>query len=579
MEPIIGIDLGTTNSEVAFYHDGRIDVIADNDNGIVPSVVGLNDDGTIVVGREAVNQAAIKPESTVLSIKRRMGTDDRIELGDNRFSPQEISAFILKALKRRAEKHLNQPVSKAVITVPAYFTDAQRQATREAGQIAGLEVVRIVNEPTAAALTYHHGDDNRTRRLLVYDLGGGTFDVSIVKIENGVVEVLASTGDNKLGGDDFDRKIVDELVDHLKRKHDLDVSGDFRVMARLLRAAEAAKCALSSAPYTRIEEDHVGRKDGRDIHLSMELAREQFEAMIEDDLSRTMQSVTRALKDADMLPGAIDQIILVGGSTRIPRISELLEEKFNNRPHGEIDPDLCVAMGAGIQAAREMGLEDATVLVDITPYSFGTAAVGMVDGEPSMTMFVPLIRRNTKLPATRTEGFCTMVNQQEAVEVTVYQGEEPDAMDNVLLGKYMFNLTPAPAGSTITLQFDLNLNGILKLKAVEKDTGKHIDAVIENALSHIDETTLTESRERIDSLLPLGQDDMAGTAEPSDQLPLEFSTVVQRAEKQLDSAGEEDTEEIVNLIEDIRDAVKANDMEKARRQRDALDDLLFYLES
>jgi len=579
LEPIIGIDLGTTNSEVSFYYDGKINVINDADNGIMPSVVGLNDDGSIVVGREAVNQAAIAPERTVLSIKRRMGTDAVIGLGDNTFSPQEISAFILKALKRRAEKHIKQAVSKAVITVPAYFTDAQRQATREAGEIAGLEVVRIINEPTAAALTYHQEDDNQTRHLLVYDLGGGTFDVSIVKIESGVVEVLASTGNNQLGGDDFDRKIVDELVVHLKRKHELDVTADFRVMSRLLRAAEAAKCALSSSPYTNIEEDHVGNKDGQDVHLSMELSRERLEELIKDDLSQTMRAVTQALKDASMMPSAIDQIILVGGSTRIPRISELLEEKFNIRPHGEIDPDLCVAMGAGIQAAREMGMDDATVLVDITPYSFGTSAVGIVNGEPSMTQFVPLISRNTKLPATRTEAFATMVNNQEAVEVNVYQGEAPDAMDNVRLGNYMFYLTKAPAGSTITLQFDLNLNGILKIKAVEKDSGKHIDAVIENALPRIDDAVLTETRARIDTLLPPEQGEAAGATAGSDDLPMEFTDIVQRAEKLLDTAAEDDAEEIVNLIEDIRDAVKAKDMEQARGHRDALDDLLFYLDS
>jgi molecular chaperone DnaK len=577
VEPIIGIDLGTTNSEVAFYYDGKIEVIEDGDNGIVPSVVGLNDKGEIVVGREAVNQAAIAPERTVLSIKRRMGTDAAIDLGENTFSPQEISAFILKALKRRAEKYFQQSVTKAVITVPAYFTDAQRQATREAGQIAGLEVVRIINEPTAAALTYHQHGDNQTRQLLIYDLGGGTFDVSIVKIESGVVEVLASTGNNHLGGDDFDKKIVDDLIAHLNRKHDLDVSGDFRVMARLLRAAEAAKCELSSAPYTRIEEDHIGIKSGQSIHLSFEFSRNRFEELIEEELSQTMQAVTRALKDAAMLPAAVDQIILVGGSTRIPRISQLLEEKFKLTPHGEIDPDLCVAMGAGMQAAREMGLDDATVLVDITPYTFGTSAVGFVNGEPSMTQFVPLIRRNTKLPVSRSEAFCTMLDNQEAVEVNVYQGEEPDATDNVRLGNYMFYLTKAPAGSQITMQFDLNLNGILKIKAVEKDTGKHIDAVIENALPRVSETVLSETRERIDTLWP--QEEVGGASSSPGDLPLEFADIIRRAEKQLDGAVEDDAEEIVNLIEDIRDALESGDMDQARQHRDSLDDLLFYLDA
>jgi molecular chaperone DnaK len=576
MEPIIGIDLGTTNSEVAFHSNGTIEVIQDGDNGIVPSVVGVDENGSIIVGQQAVNQAVVAPERTVISIKRRMGSDARIELGANTFSPQEISAFILKALKQRAEKYLKQPVTKAVITVPAYFTDAQRQATREAGQIAGLEVVRIINEPTAAALTYERNHE-QPRRLLVYDLGGGTFDVSIVKIEGGVVEVLASTGDNQLGGDDFDKKIAAEFVSHLRNKYGLDVADDRLVMTRLLRAAENAKRALSTAPYTRVEEDHIARKDGQDVHLSLELSRQRFESLIDEDLSRTMQAVTRALKDAAMLPSAIDQIILVGGSTRIPKISRLLEEKFSLPPHGEIDPDLCVAMGAGMQAAREMGQDDASILVDITPYTFGTSAVGVVDGEPCMTQFVPLIRRNTKLPARRSEAFCTMVDRQEAVEVKVYQGEAPNARDNIMLGKYMFNLTPAPAGSEITLHFDLDLNGILKIKAVEKQTRKHIDAIIENALPRINGAKLTQSRDRVDNLW--SQDPKPGASSAGGDMPLEFADVIRRAEQQLDTTADDDREEIINLIEDIRDAVEAGNMDRARQHRDGLDDLLFYLDA
>jgi molecular chaperone DnaK (HSP70) len=577
MDPIIGIDLGTTNSEVAFFDQDRITVICDDDDGIVPSAVGLDDAGGVIVGRQALNQAIIAPERTILSIKRRMGSHDEIVLGQNRFSPQEISAFILKALKGRAEKRLQQPVSKAVITVPAYFTDMQRQATREAGRIAGLDVVRIINEPTAAALAYER-TSGQTRRLLVYDLGGGTFDVSIVRIEEGVVEVLASTGDNQLGGDDFDRKIVADLVTHIGRKYDVDISGDDLVMARLLRTAETAKKALSTAPFTRVEADHIARKGGQDIHLSMELSRDRFEALIEADLARTMRAVTRALKDAAMLPAAIDQIILVGGSTRIPRISQLLEEKFGLVPHGEVDPDLCVAMGAGIQSAREMGLDNAGILVDITPYTFGTSAVGEIDGKPSMTQFIPLIRRNTKLPASRSEVFYTMYDDQQAVEVTVYQGEEPDATDNVLLGKYLFHLTKTPAGSQITLQFNLNLNGILKIKAVEKQTGQHIDAVIENALPRMDGKDLADISQRIENLWR-GQEGAAPPPAAAGALPPAFADIISRAEKQLESASEDDREEIVDLIEGIRDAFEAGDADLAGEQRDALDDLLFYLEN
>jgi len=341
MEPIVGIDLGTTNSEVAFIMDGRATVLMDNDNGIVPSVVGLDTNGKIIVGHEALNQAIVSPERTVQSVKRLMGSGQSIRMGDSDYQPQEISACILKSLKERAEKRLEKPVNKAVITVPAYFTDAQRLATREAGEIAGLTVVRIINEPTAASLAYE-SQNAETQTILIYDLGGGTFDVSIVRIENGVVEVLSSTGDNHLGGDDFDQLIVDRLTAHIQEDLKLKETDKNPVlMARLRRAAEKAKIALSFEPYTRIEEDHIGKKLFRDIHLSYELSRNDFEEMIQDYLDRTMESVTKALDDACLLAAAIDKIILVGGSTRIPCISEMLTEKFGKAPHGEIDPDLC----------------------------------------------------------------------------------------------------------------------------------------------------------------------------------------------------------------------------------------------
>ncbi len=578
MEPIIGIDLGTTNSEVAFAFDGRVEVIEDNDNGILPSCVGLSDHGRIIVGAEARNQAVIAPERTVLSVKRRMGSNDKLTLGDAEFLPQEISAFILKALRKRAENRIGQAVNKAVITVPAYFTDAQRQATREAGQIAGLEVVRIINEPTAAALAYE-SLNAEPRRILVYDLGGGTFDVSIVSIEEGVVEVLSSTGDSRLGGDDFDRRIVTHLVSHIEEELKLPVRENPVTMARLLRAAEAAKIELSTRPFTTVEEDHIGRKMGRDLHLSLEVSRKQFEDMIATDLARTMESINKALKDASLLPGAIDKIILVGGSTRIPRISQMLEEKFRQQAHGHIDPDLCVAMGAGIQAGREMGEDDSGVLVDITPYTFGTSAMGEVDGQHSLTMFVPLIRRNTKLPARHSEVFFTVVENQEEVDVRVYQGEAPDAEDNILLGNYSFKLTPAPAGSKIILDFELDLNGILKIKAIEKKTGKFIDAVIENAISRFDEEALKHTRQRIDALWgdDREEDGGAGKEAAAAVMPAKYASLIRRAEEKLPEAAAEDRDELINLIEDIRDALQAGKEDEADRLYQELDDILFYI--
>lgn len=471
-----------------------------------------------------------------------------------------------------------------MITVPAYFTDSQRQATREAGEIAGLEVIRIINEPTAAALAYER-TRSEPHRILVFDLGGGTFDVSIVKIEDGVVEVLSSTGDNRLGGDDFDQKIVARLLEHIQKELKLSVVDNPVVMARLTRAAEAAKITLSSEPYVKIEEDHIGKKGPKNVHLSYELSRMDFEEMLADDLTRMMDSVKKALEDADLLPSTIDKIILVGGSTRIPSISRMLEEKFSHLPHSEIDPDLCVALGAAIQAGREMGLKTTSILLDITPYTFGTSALGQVDGVPCISMFVPLIRRNTKLPASRSEAFQTLYENQEAVEITVYQGENPDALDNVLIGKYLFKLNNAPAGSVMILKYHLDLNGILKIQAIEKRTGKQIHGVIENAISRFTEHELSDSKQKIEELWhgqqPVLEDQSDAPSEEDDsgkrRMPADIAAIIRQAETQLDSASPEDRDEIINLVEDIRDAVKEDRMEDADAFKRELEDILFYV--
>jgi len=585
MEPIIGIDLGTTNSEVACIIGSNSQVIENGDRGILPSCVGLDPDGKIIVGAEAKNQAVIAPDKTVLSIKRLMGSDEKIVLGDTAYLPQEISAFILKALKARAEKSMERPVEKAIITVPAYFTDAQRQATREAGAIAGLEVVRIINEPTAAALAYEN-TNSETRRILVYDLGGGTFDVSIVKIENKIVEVLASTGDNKLGGDDFDRKIMETLADHCENKLKIKVKNNPVIMARLRKAAEDAKITLSSEPYAKIEEDHIGKKLMKAVHLSYELSRIDFEEMIEEDVSKTNDAISKALKDASLLPSDIDKIILVGGSTRVPKIPKMLEERFKKKPHGEIDPDLCVAIGAAMQAGREMGMDNSGVLLDVTPYTFGTSAIGEVNGIPTATMFVPIIHRNTKLPASKSDAFHTIVDNQERVEIRIFQGEKPEALDNIEIGKYMFDLTEAPAGSVIVMNFDLDINGILKIRAVEKISDKHVEATIENAFSAFDEKEMEASRGKIDSVWA-GEDESfittgtgfkpeTGKSEtdtpepPPDGIPAETAAVMDKAAGLLDTVDEEEKDEIINLMEDIRDAAKEKRFEDIEKLREAV---------
>jgi molecular chaperone DnaK (HSP70) len=594
MEPIVGIDLGTTNSEIAFIINGRAEVLKEDNQAILPSCVGFDKNGQVFVGLEAKNQAIIAPERTVLSIKRKMGSDARININGTSYRPQEISAFILKSLKKRAETVLGREVRQAVITVPAYFTDAQRQATREAGEIAGLNVVRILNEPTAAALAYE-SQSKATQTVMVYDLGGGTFDVSIVKIENGVVEVLSSTGDNHLGGDDFDNKIIDLLVEHLHKEHKLAVRDDRVAMARLKRAAEGAKIALSQEPFTVIEEDHIGKRLLKSVHLSYELSRGDFEALIEDDLLKTMESVNKALEDAGKHPADLDKIILVGGSTRIPAIVKMLEEKTGLKPHGEVDPDLCVALGAAIQAGREMGLESSGILLDITPYTFGTSAIGELNGQFVLDRYVPMIQRNSKLPISRSEAFATVYDRQERVDIKIYQGEQPLATANIEIGSYDFELSKLPAHSTIVMNFDLDVNGILKIRAVEKKTGKDIQAVIKNAFPKASAQELTAVRDKIDGVWRQGRDEtppmpnqsgaiapaLNSSPEPSmAQAPSdEISRLLRDAEAKLAQVSAQDVDELVNLIEDLKDAKSSGNPEKIGKIKQELEDLLFYLET
>src|SRR5262249_44475405 len=383
MDLIVGIDLGTTNSEIALYREGRPHVLGDELGRIIlPSVVGVTEIGELLVGEEARNQYVLYPERTIRSIKRRMGSDTKVSLGGAEYTPQEISAIILKRLREIAERRLERPVNKAVITVPAYFSDTQRQATREAGEIAGLEVVRIINEPTAASLVYEAAQ-HQGKRILVYDLGGGTFDASIVRIEQGVVEVIASHGNNHLGGDDFDHKIVEHVLEHLKIKHGVDVSGQPKAMARILRSAEAAKRHLSDHPYTRIEEEYIAEKNGKAVHLALELSRLEYEDMIAPFLEETLGAVHMALESASLTASQIDEILLVGGATRTPLVRTRLADVFNMEPRGDVDPALCVAMGAAMQGAVLAGAEVSALLVDITPYTFGTSASTYRDAKPN----------------------------------------------------------------------------------------------------------------------------------------------------------------------------------------------------
>jgi molecular chaperone DnaK (HSP70) len=579
-DEIVGIDLGTTNSEIAVYRDGRPEILADEQGRkILPSVVGLTEAGELLVGEEARNQWLLYPDRTVRSIKRRMGQSETVRMADHDYTPQEISAIILKRLKEIAERRLERPVRKAVITVPAYFSDTQRQATREAGKIAGLEVVRIINEPTAAALVYEAGQ-HQGKRILVYDLGGGTFDVSVVRIEEGVVEVISSHGNNHLGGDDFDQKIVAHILEQLKIKQGVDVSNEPRAMTRILRAAEAAKRHLSDHPYARIEEEYLTGMDTKPVHLSLELSREDYEQMIAPYVEETLQAIHNALQAADLTASQIEEILLVGGATRTPMIRRRLLEVFGSEPRGEVDADLCVAMGAAIQGAAIAGAEVSAVLVDVTPYTFGTSAIGELDGELYPYHYVPIIARNTPIPVRKSEAFFTVVDDQTAVDVKIYQGEESDALENIQIGEFRIEgLSKAPAGNPVVLDLALDRDGILHVAALEKNTGLERRISIDKAVARYGAAELQQARDRIGSLFGQDDADMAMEGDAASFGHADLAALLDKAGAKLDAVGDEDRQEMIDLMETIRDARAAGDVATVEQTRAQLSDLLFYLET
>ncbi len=578
-DEIVGIDLGTTNSELALYRHGRSEILADEQGRkILPSVVGLTETGEILVGEEARNQLLLYPDRTVRSIKRRMGHAETVRMAGKEYTPQEISAIILKRLKEIAEARLGHAVRKAVITVPAYFSDTQRQATREAGEIAGLEVMRIINEPTAAALVYEAGQ-HEGKRILVYDLGGGTFDVSVVRIEEGVVEVISSHGNNHLGGDDFDQKFVAHILEHLKLGQAVDVSDQPRAMARIFRAAEAAKRHLSDHPFARIEEEYLTEVEGKPVHLSMELARDEYEAMIAPYVQETLQAVHTALRSAELTASQVEKILLVGGATRTPMIRRRLAEVFGHEPRGEVDADLCVALGAAIQGAAIAGAEVSAVLVDVTPYTFGTSALGELDGEYYPYRYVPIIPRNTPIPVRKSEVFYTVADNQTDVDVRIFQGENADALQNIQIGQFRVEgLSKAPSGNEVVLDLALDRDGILRVTAQEKSTGLERRISIDQAVTRYDAANLQEARARIGALF--GEDGAEpasdGDAGANDA---DVAALLDKARARLDAAGDEDRREMIDLMEAIRDARAADDAAALDQARSQLADLLFYLET
>jgi molecular chaperone DnaK len=569
---IIGIDLGTTNSEVAIVENGKVHVIADAGNKILPSFVGIGDGGEILVGETARNQYLLYPERTIKSIKRKMGQEVSVTMAGRSYKPQEISAIILKRLKAVAENYVGKAVDKAVITVPAYFSDAQRRATREAGEIAGLEVVRMINEPTAAALVYGAGHAE-AKRMLVYDLGGGTFDVSVVNVQDCVVEVLSTHGDNHLGGDDFDQLIVEHILDHLRKTHGIEIADHSKAMARIVRAAEQAKLALSDEPFAQIAEEYLLEHNGTPIHLTLELARSTYEAMIADYVDATMEATQIALKGANLKASDIAEIILVGGSTRTPCIRERLFNEFGIEPHGEVDPDLCVAMGAAMQAAMIGGQAVDAVLVDVTPYTYGASAMGFLEGMPYPYQFFPIIHKNSVLPVHKSEAFMTHQDGQRRVDVRIFQGEDPDALNNVEIGEFKIEgLQNVAAGNVITVTLELDLNGILHVSAREKATGNEKSITINNAISRFAPEALAGSRQRVEALF--GEANVQET-----KLADEARKVIDKAKSLLNQVSSEDKEDIVDLIYTLSNHIEGGDEAALREPLARLKDILYYIES
>ena len=563
MSKTIGIDLGTTNSCVAVWEGGEAKVIANPEGSrTTPSVVAFKN-GEIIVGQAAKNQMVTNPE-TISSIKRLMGTSKKVEANGKKYTPEEISAMILSDLKKTAEAYLGEPVKKAVITVPAYFNDAQRQATKNAGKIAGLEVERIINEPTAAALAYGLDKQEKTEQILVYDLGGGTFDVSILEIGDGVFEVKATSGNNHLGGDDYDKRIIDYLVDEFKKETSIDLSKDKMAMQRLKDAAEKAKKDLSGMTTTNISLPFISQGADGPVHLEKSLTRAKFEELTHDLTESTLEPVRNALKDAKLSKSDIDKILLVGGSTRMPIIAETIKKELGMEPSKGVNPDEVVAMGAAIQGGVLTGDVNDIVLLDVTPLSLGIETLGGV-----CTVLIP---RNTTIPTSKSQIFSTAADNQPAVDIHILQGERPMAADNKTLGNFQLtNIAPAPRGvPQIEVTFDIDANGIVNVKAKDLGTNK------EQSITITSSTNLSD--DEIDKMVKEAEANKAADEKRKEEADTknEAEQLIFMTEKSIKDLGDKvdkkDKEEAEGLIKDLKEAMDKNDIDDIKAKKDKLNE-------